>query len=260
MTLLGDLWRVAYSGRRSRRALASSLRLRGLRGARRWPFLWRDAQAAREMGLEDALALQACRSSRVHAVVVGAFDGEANDPGMPLLQALDAHVLLLEPQPRVAQALAERHARDKHMTVVQAAVDTSPGHRVLYTVDEALPDAPAWVGQIASFDLAHVLKHAAQVPGLAEHVREERVPTVTWSEVLARVPSGRVDYLQIDVEGHEAALLRAFPWSSCKPGVIFYEVHHMEDGLRSWLAGQLRDKGYVLVPDPDGWNDLAVRA
>lgn len=260
MTLRWDVWRSVWAGapRLTRRAASCSLRLRGWRPSRRWPFLRRDPHAAATVRVEDALHLQACRRSPIHAVIVGAFDGTTNDPGMGTLQALGARVVLLEPQPAVARALAAGYASHALVTVMQVALDACVGQRVLYSVDATEPGVPPWLGQVASFDREHVLKHAAQVPSLALSIREEQVPTVSWDEVLDRVGPGGIDYLQLDVEGHEAVLMDMFPWTRCRPGVVVYEVHHMATSLRERLAADMRSRGYVVVPDPDGWNDLAV--
>jgi FkbM family methyltransferase len=72
---------------------------------------------------------------------------------------------------------------------------------------------------------------------------------VTLGECLDRYLPGRpIDFLSIDVEGLDEAILRSLDWSRVRPHVVVFERHHLSiddaarDGLITYLAGQ----GYVV--------------
>jgi len=71
--------------------------------------------------------------------------------------------------------------------------------------------APAWAGGLASFKRETIVKHSDLIPGLAGMIREETIDCITVDEVLGRLPSERIDLLQIDTEGSDAHILSLFP-------------------------------------------------
>lgn len=70
--------------------------------------------------------------------------------------------------------------------------------------------------------------------------------TRTLTELLDRQPAGvGIDFLNVDCEGLDLAVLRGLDWSRWVPRVIAVEANTPED--RAKLVGYLAEKGYRLV-------------
>jgi FkbM family methyltransferase len=70
--------------------------------------------------------------------------------------------------------------------------------------------------------------------------------TRTLSDILAEhCPAGGVDFLNVDCEGLDLAVLRGLDWSRWSPRVIAVEANTPEDRAR--IAAYLADKRYQLV-------------
>ena len=57
----------------------------------------------------------------------------------------------------------------------------------------------------------------------------EPVRTTSLANILVenKVPDGKVDFLNIDVEGLELTALQGFPWNSQRPQVVAVEIHRL---------------------------------
>lgn len=113
-------------------------------------------------------------------------------------RSLGARVVALEPQPDFARILRLLYGRDPEVTILEAAVGAEPGEATLLasirtpTVTSLNPDWVAQVGHTLGFE------HVAWAPGPS-------VQVVTLDSLTAR--HGRPDFVKIDVEGHEGAVL-----------------------------------------------------
>jgi FkbM family methyltransferase len=158
-------------------------------------------------------------------IQVGAFDGITRDPLRKYIDKCGWRGVLVEPQARAANQLRELYDRDDRVVVLEAALDREFGTRTLFTVESKT--APAWAGGLASFNRETIIKHSDLIPGLPAMIREETIDCITFEEVLSRLPSARIDLLQIDTEGADANILSLFPFDRVRPAIIHWEVKHL---------------------------------
>jgi FkbM family methyltransferase len=82
------------------------------------------------------------------------------------------------------------------------------------------------------------LQFAMKVQELTE-VSEIVVPAVTLASVLDAVPSRKVDFLSLDVEGYEIPVLHGMDPERNRPGLILVETKDL-DGVLAALKGRYR--------------------
>jgi len=129
---------------------------------------------------------------------------------------------------------------------VEAAVSDEPGRVELHS----------W-GLHAENTIVPALSRAVERAWGPVHERIE-VPARTLTEILDASPlrDVEIDLLNVDVEGHDTAVLRSLDWSRYRPRIVISEFHPRE--LESLLASEsftfLREHGYRLV----AWHPPSV--
>ncbi len=242
----------------SRRAIAALAKVHGRKLQRRWPFLGHADRNALNLDFDDLLELQFARTRLPNILVVGAFDGLANDPLSRSLMEHPCRGIFVEPQPAAFERLRANFAGHEGLQFVNAAMDQQSGSRDFYVVDAASAELPDWTQQLASFSRQHIEKHEALAPGVSAHIRVMQVPTLSFDELLRRFGLDRIDVLQIDAEGMDAQLLRWFPFQRVRPALLHYEVAHMSDAERLEIRGRLMGLGYRIFAAGSEADDMAI--
>jgi FkbM family methyltransferase len=102
------------------------------------------------------------------------------------------------------------------------------------------------------------------------HLPVAQVQTITLRSILRQKQIQRVDFLKIDVEGHDLFVLKGFPFEACKPTIIlceFEDYKTVPNGYTYQTLGEfLLDKGYAVYLSewkpivrygaPHEWNDI----
>lgn len=182
-------------------------------------------------------------------IQVGVFDGITGDPLRKYIDKCGWRGVLVEPQSRAANRLRELYRGNDGIVVLQAAVDRKSGKRTLFTVESE--SAPAWAGGLASFELETIVKHSDLIPGLDGMIRQETVDCIPFDDVLERLPSERLDLLQIDTEGADAYILSLFPLDRVRPAIIHWEVKHLSTAQREDCLDRLLAYGYRFASSGD---------
>lgn len=188
-------------------------------------------------------------------IQVGAYDGVSTDPLRKYVAACGWSGVMLEPQPRPAARLRELYADAERIVVLEAAIDAERRSRPLFTVD--CEELPRWAGGMASFDRAHLLKHDYLFPGIATKVRELTVACITFDDAIAKLPSARLDLLQIDAEGADGHLLSLFPFERTRPAIVHWEIKNMSRAQQEAALDLVCGHGYRIARS-GGEDMLAV--
>jgi FkbM family methyltransferase len=242
----------------SARAAAVIAKLNGYRLERRWPFLIKSDAARLNFGYEDALEFQYARTRTFRVLVVGAYDGVANDALGRFLTTRDCCGVLVEPQPDVFARLKRNFESHKGLQLVNAAIDRCSGTRELFQVPAGIPSLPQWTEQLASFRREHIEKHEDRAPGVSARIVSTPVRTVSFSDLLDEFEIRSIDVLQIDAEGFDAVLLSWFPFERVKPGVVHYETAHMTPDELHSTRQALKAHGYRLYPTESTLDEMAI--
>lgn len=172
------------------------------------------------------------------------IDVGANDP---LLYSVTKHFydlgwhgINVEPSRGPFAALEAARPRDVNLNV---AVSDRAGELTLFEFAGILSG-------ISTLSERHATRH--REAGLPNAPRT--VPTLTLSEICERYVDGPIDFLSVDVEGHEAQVLAGADWTRYRPRVVLVEATEPNtlDG-----AG---DTPRMLVPAHDRWEPILLDA
>jgi len=172
------------------------------------------------------------RSPRGYFVEVGANDAERWSQSFHL-EKMGWHGVLLEPQPDLADQLRQR--RTAKVYAVACSAPENAGTRMTLHL----------AGGHSSFDPR--LKVASVRPsGTID------VPVTTLDEVLTETNAPTpIDFLAVDVEGHEIEVLRGFDFARWRPRLILVEDLVLDTRLHRFM----RSQGYRWIrrTDVNGW-------
>lgn len=214
-----------------------------VRGTRYCPRQLLDPAFLRTIEFDDVVCRRMFEfGSELTFIQVGVFDGVTGDPLRKYIDKCGWRGILVEPQPRAASQLRQLYCGNNGIVVLQAALDRTFGRRTLFTVESE--SAPAWAGGLASFERASIVKHSYLIPGLEGMIREETVDCIPFDDVLQRLPSERLDILQIDTEGADAFILSIFPFDRVRPAIVHWEVKHLNKAQRECCLDRLASFAY----------------
>jgi FkbM family methyltransferase len=218
---------------------------RGLRMQRLPRPLTRRPEAELRIDLDYVLARRMLERGDFYFVQVGAFDGRRYDPIHEWIRAYGWHGLLIEPQPTFFAELTENYKGAEGLEFRQIAVGTMKERRPFYWV-EIEEGVTRDAGMIASFDRETLLKHRKFIPGLDSLIRSEEIECEPLNDVLAGLPSERLDLLQIDVEGYDHELIRILDLRRFAPSIVRFEHQHLTPEQHDASVARLVEHGYLV--------------
>jgi FkbM family methyltransferase len=175
-------------------------------------------------GDETRLVREFFQSHRGYFVDVGANDPTEQSQTFHLEQ-LGWDGVLIEPQPDLAEALRSR--RKARVYAVACSSPENSGRSMPLTVAGAYSSLNA-VLRVAN----------AKISGSID------VPIRTLDEVLADAGApSPIDFLSIDVEGHELDVVRGFDFGWWRPRLILIEDHVLDRRLHNHLVA----RGYAWI-------------
>lgn len=171
---------------------------------------------------------------------IGGYDGVSYDPLRKHILTGKLTGVIVEPVPLHFEKLQALYAGSDLIKVENCAVDREAGERTMWFFSrEAI--ANGTIGQvfggITSFLLPNLLEKSGTLGGLYNDanrailkslVESITVPCHTYDTVMARHGLERIDLLQIDTEGYDYELLKAFDFTRHRPAIVHYECQHLQ--------------------------------
>jgi FkbM family methyltransferase len=195
-------------------------------------------------------------------VEIGANDGDQHDH-------LREHVLrggwrgvMVEPVPYVFARLERNYARVPGVALERAAVGARNGRATFFHLRDAGEEErwglPDWYDGVGSFDRDTILRHAPQMPDVAERIVEAEVDVVAFETLCGRHGLGAIDLLVIDTEGHDWEVLRSVDLAGRTPRLVVYEHFHLAPGDRAAARAHMQVHGYETMEE--GFDTFCLRA
>jgi FkbM family methyltransferase len=214
-----------------------------VQGTRYCPRQLLDPGLLRQLEFDDVVCRRMFEVGREFIFIqVGAFDGISTDPLRKYIQACGWRGVLIEPQPRPAARLHELYGESDRLVILQAALDGKCGKRTLFTVESN--NVPAWALGMASFERDNIIKNSYLIPGLEAMIKEIKVNCKTFDDVMQKLPSPRLDLLQVDAEGADGYVLSLFPFHRVKPAIVHWESKNLTKFQQEEALDLLRKQGY----------------
>lgn len=195
------------------------------------------------------------RGEQITILQVGACDGVTSDPVRHHVKRGCARAVLIEPNPLAFARLQENYAGIPNVTLIPAAIGELDGEAHLYRVkktDETDSEVDLTL-ELASFYREHLERHGKK----AHEIERITVPSRTLSSLVNELGLTKIDLLQIDVEGFDAAVVRMALKMQVRPDCINFEHVHLSRTDRKPLFDLLEAHSYVL--GYDSWNILAMQ-
>jgi FkbM family methyltransferase len=163
-----------------------------------------------------------------YCVEIGADDGRTGSATY-LFEQRGWHCLLVEPIPESVEEIR----RHRTCTVVNCAASNREG--------EATFGVAEGVEEMSTLDLTPA--HIAWIKRVGGTVKEISVRTATLDSLLAEAAFPEIQFITIDVEGHEIAVLEGFTLEAHKPRIVIVEDNSISGNRR--VARYMSDRGYV---------------
>ncbi len=198
------------------------------------------------------LALSILTRPATTFVQIGAYDGQADDPGHDYILTGKMNCLLVEPIEASFRKLALTYSGLPSVKLVQAAIGHSDGTTAMFKVKGGSHSESVPTGGLSSFTKAHLLKHGVR----EEDIETVSVPCLTLKSLLAKFALEKADILQIDTEGFDAEVVKMALALDCPPDCINFENIHLSLETKAELYHLLEKDGYVFSHDK--FNTLAL--
>lgn len=184
-------------------------------------------------------------------VQIGASDGKSVDPLFEYVVRYHLKGIAIEPQKDAFECLVENY-KEYPVSCLQAAVGKESGTFPFWIVKETSRNKKNWfmMSRIASFD-KEVIKRtlAKKLPrgeNVEDHIESIPIKTITFEGLVKQYGIKKIDFLQIDTEGHDYEILQTIDFRCFQPTIINFENNHMSEAERNDCEERLEDLGYQL--------------
>lgn len=183
-------------------------------------------------------------------VQIGANDGQSSDPLYPYVNKYKLSGLVVEPLPDAFERLQETYRQNPGIIFANAAVGAVSGLTTFYVVKEAAKTRENWFAmtRISSFNKAVIEKSLIKKipPGAnaADYLQEIPIQTLSFADLVKKYNVKKIDFLQIDSEGHDYEILKTIDFSHFSPTILNFESDHLSLTQRKECEAFLANRGY----------------
>lgn len=187
-------------------------------------------------------------------VQVGANDGISFDNLYPIVTQRKCTGIVIEPVTNYYQKLEIAYSAFPKIIPTNVCVHANHEWVNIYKVDqEYSAELPVWAVGIASLDPKH--HERLNIPEAA--IVTEQVQCEHLMTLFGRFAITKLDLLQIDTEGYDAAIIEMLDFSLIRPTVIKFEYTHLSKDGFNRTRNLLIKNGYKIKRDR---NDIIAVA
>ncbi len=160
-------------------------------------------------------------------VEIGAYDGVTFSNTVAFERYRHWAGICIEPLPDQFKALE----KNREAKCYQVCLSDKPG-----TVEFDVVRTEADGGMLSGMRDAVSDEHADRIRRVDGNVTSIKVQAVTFGSILERSPIGRIDYISLDTEGHELAILRTIDLGNFKPTCLTVEENGQFFAIRRYVG------------------------
>jgi FkbM family methyltransferase len=164
------------------------------------------------------------------AVIIGANDGKSFDDCFQTIADSPVRLLCIEPIPQYLDELRDFLANRPETVFVEKALSNFTGTTTLQYVDTSsgLYNLPEWAKGIGSINPEKTVLSgkgidAATAETIQAATQSLEISVMSVIDFLEEFKISKIDYLQVDTEGHDAVILEEFSKTTVRPSLIKYE-------------------------------------
>lgn len=188
------------------------------------------------------------KGSGLTFVEIGANDGVDFDPLRPYIEKYSMRGVLVEPQPSVFERLKANYSNVSWVSFENCAIGGSEGTLELFYA-EVDGSEKNFATTLASSNRSAIESYADSIGG---RIVKLDVPCITPETLLSKHNLQNVDIIQIDTEGMDFEILKAFNLELVRPSIIHYESGQLSPKEQEASYRYLTAQGYeVLTQEGD---------
>lgn len=190
-------------------------------------------------------------------IQIGANDGKTKDLLGDYIRKYKLRGILVEPQSDVFTKLKETYAGNQEVELVNIAISDQSGKQTFYTVKKELVNEKNYfeVTAISSFNkkvfqetlrkrIPDVIQYTSE--DLDDYTEEIEVSALSLRDFIQTHNVRRMDFLFLDCEGYDFAIIKMIDFKNMPPGVINFESKFLNDSERVECESLLESHGYEL--------------
>ena len=171
-------------------------------------------------------------------IQVGGFDGISNDIIKQIITNYQIEGVIFEPQVFAYEKLVHNYKEYSNVKISNAGVSDADCIRDFYFTKD-------YPSQVCSLEYDHLIKH--KIP--PNHISNRKVQLLTIDSIMVKFEIGKLDFLQIDAEGHDFSIIKSINFKSNRPSIIRFEAAHITKKKLSGLLSILSDYQYKFFID-----------
>jgi FkbM family methyltransferase len=198
--------------------------------------------------LEALLYLQIRNNADLFFIQIGACDGASFDPIYKFVVRNHKKVrgIVIEPLSDYFKELQRNYKKYPNIVPVPLAIHNAQKEMILYRVNPSrMKDLPKWAKGIASFNRNH--HKLLGIP--SDLIIQEKVPCISFAQLLDDYRVEKIDLMQIDTEGYDGEVILGIDFNYIKPKII-----HFEHGLPSGIMGKEQFLKVIDVLHKNGYE------
>ncbi len=205
-----------------------------------------------EKKFDSIIQYHAKREKNFFFIQIGANDGMKFDPTYLYVKKYGWKGILVEPVEYIFDKLKKNYRGVSGLQFERVAIGEKNGFKKFYHIQKSEgSNLPLWYDEIGSFYKTNLLRHTDRIPDIEKRIASEEVPVLTFETLLKKYDVSKIDFLQIDAEGHDYHILKQVPFERVKPAIILYEDRHLSEKQKKLCQQLLIKQGYTLVRGVD---------
>jgi FkbM family methyltransferase len=177
-------------------------------------------------------------------VQIGSNDGTKNDLLHRYILKNEWKGILVEPEKKNFKNLMNTYSLTEGLIFENVGIGTEKSEMLFYKVKDVTEQEPGWYDQIGSFNKKVFLMNIEFGKNLSSRISIERLPVISFDDLLQKNSFRKVDLLHTDTEGFDYKILRSIDFGKYEIRMLIFEMKWMTRRELKDIVRYLRGYGY----------------